>query len=156
MYEIGRICIKIAGRDAAKKCVVVENIDNRFVLIDGETRRRKCNVMHLEPLDQVLQIKKGASHADVKAAFKKIGVELVDKKPKKAEPRPVRVRRVKKKEEKSSEKKPVKTTPEKKKEEVKKEAAEPSKKETKKVEKTAKKTTLEKKPAKKKAEVKKE
>lgn len=37
--EIGRVCIKIAGRDAGMKCVVVEQLDNNFVLIDGQTRR---------------------------------------------------------------------------------------------------------------------
>ena len=35
MLEVGRLCIKLAGRDAGKKAVVVENIDSNFVLIDG-------------------------------------------------------------------------------------------------------------------------
>ena len=50
MFEIGRLCVKIAGRDAGLKCLVVEVIDDNYVLIDGQTRRRKCNIKHLEPV----------------------------------------------------------------------------------------------------------
>jgi len=95
MFEPGRICIKIAGRDAGRKCVVVEAEKDSMVLVDGETRRRKCNVRHLEPLDQTVSIKAGASHADVITAFKKLGVELRDTKAKKAAARPRRVHKQK-------------------------------------------------------------
>ena len=47
--EIGRICVKTAGRDASKKCVIIDLLDDKYVLIDGETRRRKCNIIHIEP-----------------------------------------------------------------------------------------------------------
>ena len=57
MIEIGRICVKIAGRDAGLKCVIVDILDDKSVLIDGETRRRKCNVLHLEPSKEVIKIK---------------------------------------------------------------------------------------------------
>jgi len=49
---IGRVCMKIAGRDAGKIGVIVDTLENGFVLIDGAVRRRKCNVMHLEFLDE--------------------------------------------------------------------------------------------------------
>jgi len=75
MFEVGRLCVKIAGRDAGKKCVVVEVLDRTYVLVDGETRRRKCNIAHLEPMDNVLDIQKGASHESVTAALKKEGLE---------------------------------------------------------------------------------
>jgi large subunit ribosomal protein L14e len=58
MYQIGRLCVKLAGRDARKKCVIIDVLDNNFVMIDGQTRRKKCNIRHLEPLDKVLKIKK--------------------------------------------------------------------------------------------------
>ncbi len=93
MFEVGRVCIKLAGRDAAKKCVIVEVIDDRFVIIDGETRRRKCNVLHLEPLMETLSLKKGASSADVRTAFKKFGLDIKETKPKKAGARPLHVRK---------------------------------------------------------------
>ena len=92
-FDVGRLCMKIAGRDARKKCVIVEVLDNLYVMIDGETRRRKCNINHLEPLKETIDIKKGASHEDIVAAFKKLGTELVDKKPKTAAERPRRKRK---------------------------------------------------------------
>ncbi|MFH1072971.1 MAG: 50S ribosomal protein L14e [Nanoarchaeota archaeon] len=83
LHEIGRICIKIAGRDAGKRCAIVEVYEGNIVLIDGETRRRKCNIKHLEPLAETIPVKKGASHADIIAEFKKIGIEIAERKAKK-------------------------------------------------------------------------
>lgn len=51
------------------KCVIVDVLDKTHVLIDGETRRRKCNIAHLELLDQTVSIGKGAAHAQVAAAL---------------------------------------------------------------------------------------
>jgi len=82
MLSVGRVCVKIAGRDAGKKCVIVEVIDNNYVLVDGMTRRRKCNKIHLEPLNQKLDIKVNASHEDVAKAFKNIDLEVKTSKPK--------------------------------------------------------------------------
>lgn len=73
MIDIGRICVKIAGRDAGKKCVVIDVLDANFVMIDGETRRRKCNILHLEPLDKTADVKKNASHAEVAKVFASLG-----------------------------------------------------------------------------------
>jgi len=76
MFEIGRLCLKIAGRDAGLKCIVIDKLNDNYVLIDGQTRRRKCNVKHLEPLDKVLKIKKGLSHEDVVKELKKENIEV--------------------------------------------------------------------------------
>ena len=124
MIEVGRLCVKLAGRDAGKKCVVVEVLEDNFVMIDGETRRRKCNIIHLEPLDEVLKVKEKAPHADVKKAFKDLGIELKETKKKEAKPRPKRAR--KKKEKKAEPKKAPKK--EKPKAEEKKEAPKEAKK----------------------------
>lgn len=94
MIEIGRLCLKIAGRDAGKKCVIVDILDKNYALIDGLTRRRKCNIAHLEPLRDVLKIKKACSHADVVAAFKKLGLDMKETKAKKAGARPRQLRKV--------------------------------------------------------------
>lgn len=117
MFEIGRVCVKIAGRDADKTCVIVKKIDDVFVMIDGETRRRKCNTKHLEPLDKVLELNDDASREEVKTVFKeKLGIELRDTKPKKAKKRikkqhKKKVKPVKeKKGEKAAKKKAVKKT----------------------------------------------
>jgi large subunit ribosomal protein L14e len=56
--EVGRICMKISGREAGEKCVIVEIIDDKFVEVMGSTvKNRRCNIKHLEPLDQVIEIK---------------------------------------------------------------------------------------------------
>ena len=52
IFEVGRLCVKLAGRDSGKKCVVVEKVDQQYVLVDGATRRKKVNIRHFEPLDQ--------------------------------------------------------------------------------------------------------
>ena len=57
MFEIGRICLKLAGRDAGREAVIVEILDDRHVLVDGNVRRRKCNIMHLEPTAKKIEIK---------------------------------------------------------------------------------------------------
>jgi len=139
MFEIGRLCLKIAGRDAGLKCIVVEVIDDNYVLIDGQTRRRKCNVKHLEPLDRVFKVKKGIGHDDVLKELKKEGIE-VKKKTKRS-----------KKGAKTEEKPEVKK--EKERPELKKEkpAAKPKKEKVKKAEARPKKTVVKKAKAKPKA-----
>ena len=80
LFEVGRVCVKLLGRDAGMKCVIVDVLDNHMVVIDGETRRRKCNVKHLEPLDKVVSISKGASSADVAKHAKELDFVMRDKK----------------------------------------------------------------------------
>ena len=92
MIELGRLCLKIAGRDAGKKCIVIDILDNNYVLIDGETRRRKCNISHLEPLDVVIEVKKKASHYEIKTEFKKLGLNVLETKPKPKTERPKKVK----------------------------------------------------------------
>ncbi len=82
--EVGRICVKLNGREAGRKCVIVDVIDKNFVLITGPkkysgVKRRRTNVKHLEPTEESIDVKKGASDEDVakvadkakKAAFLK-------------------------------------------------------------------------------------
>ena len=88
MFEVGRICVKIAGRDAGKKCVIVEVLDDKHVVIDGATRRRKCNKMHLEPLDKTVDIDAKASHEAVAKAFKDMDIEVKTTKPKQKSEKP--------------------------------------------------------------------
>src|SRR3989344_5238641 len=95
--KIGHICMKIAGRDAGKICVIVDTLDKNFVLVDGQSRRKKCNLMHLEPLGKTVDIKKGASHAEVVKALNSAGFETTERKQKaqKAE-KPAQVKAVRK------------------------------------------------------------
>ena len=84
--EIGRMCVKIAGRDAGLRCVIIDILDKNRVFVDGETRRRNCNAAHLEPLHQKIEIEKKASHEAVIAAFKELGIEIKMKKSKSPAP----------------------------------------------------------------------
>ncbi|MEM7825489.1 MAG: 50S ribosomal protein L14e [Candidatus Aenigmatarchaeota archaeon] len=75
MLEVGRVCIKIGGREAGKYCVVLKKIDKSFVLVTGPkiltgVKRRKCNVNHLEVLPYKLEIKEDATDEEVIEAFK--------------------------------------------------------------------------------------
>ena len=84
--------MKIAGRDAGRMCVVVDAIDTKIVLIDGDVRRRKCNIFHLEPLEKVISLKKGASHTEVEKAFKDLGYAMWNTKPKEKTTKPTTLR----------------------------------------------------------------
>lgn len=73
--EVGRICIKIAGREAGRKCVIVDIVDENFVLITGPksvsgVKRRRCNINHLEVVDKKISISKGATDEEVLEALK--------------------------------------------------------------------------------------
>lgn len=97
MIEVGRVCLKIAGRDSNLKCAIIDVLDDKIVMIDGQTRRKKCNIKHLEPLNSVVKIKKGATHSEVVKELEKIGIKVVEKE-KKAKPKtqkPVKKRKIK-------------------------------------------------------------
>ncbi len=79
MLEVGKVCMKIAGRDAGKFGVVLDVLDDTYVLLDGEVRRRKCNIHHLEPLDRTVDVKKNATHSEV---LKALGITEAKKKTK--------------------------------------------------------------------------
>jgi large subunit ribosomal protein L14e len=76
--EVGRICVKSVGREAGKKCVVVDLVDKNFVLITGpkklsEIKRRRANINHLEPTQEKIDIKRGATDEEVTEALKTAG-----------------------------------------------------------------------------------
>ena len=91
--EIGRVVVKIAGRDAGKKGVIIDILDDKFVLIDGETRRRKVNILHIEPLNQEIDIKKNASHEEVAKALDELGIKSRVTKPKPKTQKPKKKRK---------------------------------------------------------------
>jgi large subunit ribosomal protein L14e len=100
MFDIGRVCMKIAGRDAGKKCVIIDVIDAHYVLVDGQTRRRKCNIKHLEPLTQTVQVTKNAPEPEVVRVLKELNIFVEEKKPKVAKTKAERPKRIRKKKEK--------------------------------------------------------
>ncbi len=107
MIEVGRLCLKIAGRESGRYCVVVKKMDENFVMVTGpmeltSVKRRRCNIDHLEPVMETLNIKSDAPDSEILKAYQranlitKLGLgprkakaAKVEKKPveKKAEPR---------------------------------------------------------------------
>jgi large subunit ribosomal protein L14e len=76
--EVGRICVKLTGREAGRKCVIVDIVDKSFVLITGPktvtgVKRRRANINHVEPLQDTVKIKRGASDEEVTEALKASG-----------------------------------------------------------------------------------
>jgi large subunit ribosomal protein L14e len=106
--EVGRVCKKLTGREAGRYCVVIGSAEEEgYVMITGprdvsNVKRRQCNILHLEPTEDKLDIKKGAPDSDVKKALDKADlIEKVEfKKEKKPAPKPEKEGKKKKKEKK--------------------------------------------------------
>ena len=68
--DIGRVCVKLLGREAGKKCIVVDIIDKNFVLVTGPkqlngVKRRRVNISHIEPTEQKVSIERGESDEEL-------------------------------------------------------------------------------------------
>lgn len=72
--DVGRVCVKLTGREAGKKCVVVDIVDKNFVLITGPkqlngVKRRRVNASHIEPTERKVNIRRGESDAEMMKAL---------------------------------------------------------------------------------------
>jgi large subunit ribosomal protein L14e len=68
--EVGRICMKTVGRESGRKCVIVDVMDKSFVVVTGPkkvtgVKRRRVNINHVAPLEDIVQVKRGASDEEV-------------------------------------------------------------------------------------------
>ncbi|KZX10887.1 50S ribosomal protein L14e [Methanobrevibacter oralis] len=55
--EVGRVCVKTSGREAGKKCAIIEIIDENYVEVVGEdVKNRRCNIAHLEPTEDSIDV----------------------------------------------------------------------------------------------------
>ncbi len=73
--DVGRGCIKLTGREAGSRCVIVDVIDRNYVVVTGPkertgVKRRRVNMNHLRPLDEVLEISRNASDEEVMCLLK--------------------------------------------------------------------------------------
>ena len=76
--EVGRICVKQAGRENGKKCVVIDVMDKSFVLVTGPkkvtgVKRRRVNINHVSPLVDKIEVKRGASDEEVTTSLETAG-----------------------------------------------------------------------------------
>ena len=76
---VGRVCMKISGRESGKYCVVLKKENEAFVLIAGPkiltgVKRRRCNIEHLEPLPYFVEIKENAADEEIITALDKAGL----------------------------------------------------------------------------------
>ena len=74
--EVGRVCVKVTGREQGNRCIIVELIDKNFVLVTGPrsvtgVKRRRVNVNHIKPTDEKIKIKRGATDEEVAQALGK-------------------------------------------------------------------------------------
>jgi len=72
--DVGRICVKLVGREAGKKCVIVDVVDRNFVLVTGPkqvngVKRRRVNVNHIESTERRVNIRRGESDEQVMKAL---------------------------------------------------------------------------------------
>ncbi|NAZ31365.1 MAG: 50S ribosomal protein L14e [Acidilobus sp.] len=77
--EVGRLCYKVRGHEAGRRCVIVDIIDENMVLVTGPkqltgVKRRRVNIKHIVPLDRVISISKGASDEEVLKALQEAGL----------------------------------------------------------------------------------
>ena len=79
MYEIGRVCYKIAGRDSNNICVILSEVSKGRVLVDGNTRRKMVNLLHIEPTSKLLKLKENASSEAVAKALADAGLVSIQK-----------------------------------------------------------------------------
>jgi large subunit ribosomal protein L14e len=78
VIEIGRICVKTAGREVGRKCVIVELIDPNTVIITGPkelngVKRRRASIRHIEPTTENIKIDRKATDEAVLQALEAAG-----------------------------------------------------------------------------------
>ena len=76
MFEVGRVILKIAGRDAGKIGVIIKVIDDKYVMIDGFTRRKKVNKKHIIPLKKKVDIKEDANREEILPLIENIAKQI--------------------------------------------------------------------------------
>lgn len=76
MVKVGDVALKTAGRDAGNLCVLVDILDEKYAVVDGNVRRRKCNMKHLVFLGKDVSLGKNSTRQDILNALKKSGFKF--------------------------------------------------------------------------------
>ena len=64
--DIGRVCVKVQGRESGQRCVVSDVIVRNYVIVTGpNVKRRRVNMNHIMPLDETVSISRNATDEEV-------------------------------------------------------------------------------------------
>lgn len=84
VLELGRVCMKIAGREAGRYAVVIKPAgknkeEKSFVFVTGPklltgVKRRRSNIEHLQATEYKLEVAEDAADEQVIAAYEKAGL----------------------------------------------------------------------------------
>jgi len=94
----GRVCLKIAGREAGRYCVVLDEPREGFVTVAGpksitKVRRRRCSIFHIEPTEHTIDVG-GGTDMELESAWKssglieKLGIKVPERRKEAKEKRP--------------------------------------------------------------------
>lgn len=80
LIDIGRIVVITQGRRAGKKAVIVDIVDENFIIVTGPkdltgVKRRRMNINHIIPLNFKLDIDRGAEDEVVLNQIKERNLE---------------------------------------------------------------------------------
>ncbi len=68
--DIGRVCLKVKGREQGERCVVLDVVDRNFVIVVGpNVKRRRVNMNHIRPLDEMVPLQRNATDEEAIAAL---------------------------------------------------------------------------------------
>ena len=75
VMDVGRVCVKLTGREAGSRCIIVDVIDRNYVMVTGPeeltgVRRRRVNLSHLRPLNETVDISRNASDDEIATLLK--------------------------------------------------------------------------------------
>ena len=81
MIEVGRVCVKTAGRESGRPCVVVKKEDDDFVTVTGpknitNVKRRRCRIEHLKALEYKINVESDATDDEVERLLKEGNILL--------------------------------------------------------------------------------
>jgi large subunit ribosomal protein L14e len=74
ILDVGRVCMKVKGKNAGNYCVIVEKPEKNMVTIEGrDIEKTKVNILHIEPMPTILKIGKSAKRDEIIKALEKEG-----------------------------------------------------------------------------------
>lgn len=79
MFEIGRLVLKVAGRDAGKVGVIISPVQDKKILVDGLVRRKNVSTKHIIPLKATIKVKENETKEVILKELEKLGYKIEEK-----------------------------------------------------------------------------